>query len=198
MGIRGSVTVASTGSYCGYVTMCGLILSPSTLLCAKPSNLTEITVLDAVDKHMACRNATVVEHTTGAHFRYRGSDYGVGQIDRLRENYVFQRNRIRKFSAHHLYKLRENYKLQQQHLNKILENLNLESCRSVCARTDSIIFDPAEIGLDPPPLGMLPPPVIFPLFMDEDTESQISAYYTPDTLSQVSPDKWFCNQIFLT
>lgn len=119
----------------------------------------------------------------------RVRDYGVGQIDRLRENYVFQRNRIRKFSAHHLYKLRENYKLQQQHLNKILENLNLESCRSVCARTDSIIFDPAEIGLDPPPLGMLPPPATFPLFMDEDTESQISAYYTPDTLSQVSPDE---------
>lgn len=116
-------------------------------------------------------------------------DYGIGQIDRLRENYVFQRNRIRKFSAHHLYKLRENYKLQQQHLNKILENLNLESCRSVCARTDSIIFDPAEIGLEPPPLEILPPPAIFPLFMDEDTESQISAYYTPDTLSQVSPDE---------
>lgn len=120
----------------------------------------------------------------------RVRDYGVGQIDRLRENYVFQRNRIRKFSAHHLYKLRENYKLQQQHLNKILENLNLESCRSVCARTDSIIFDPAEIGLDPPPLGMLPPPLVFPLFVDEeDTDSQISAYYTPDTLSHVSPDE---------
>lgn len=119
----------------------------------------------------------------------RVRDYGIGQIDRLRENYVFQRNRIRKFSAHHLYKLRENYKLQQQHLNKILENLNLESCRSVCARTDSIIFDPAEIGLEPLPLELLPPPAIFPLFMDEDTESQISAYYTPDTLSQVSMDE---------
>lgn len=121
----------------------------------------------------------------------RVRDYGVSQIDRLRENYVFQRNRIRKFSAHHLYKLRENYKLQQQHLNKILENLNLESCRSVCARTDSIIFDAADLGLVPPHLDMLPPPpAILPLFVDEeDTESQVSAYYTPDTLSQVSPDE---------
>lgn len=118
----------------------------------------------------------------------RVRDYGVSQIDRLRENYVFQRNRIRKFSTTHLYKLRENYKLQQQHLNKILENLNLESCRSVCARTDSIIFDPAELGLmpPPPPLDILP----LPLFLDQlDTESQLSAYYTPDSLSEVSPDE---------
>lgn len=118
----------------------------------------------------------------------RVRDYGVSQIDRLRENYVFQRNRIRKFSTTHLYKLRENYKLQQQHLNKILENLNLESCRSVCARTDSIIFDPAELGLmpPPPPLDILP----LPLFLDQlDTESQLSAYYTPDNLSEVSPDE---------
>lgn len=120
----------------------------------------------------------------------RVRDYGVSQIDRLRENYVFQRNRIRKFSAHHLYKLRENYKLQQQHLNKILENLNLESCRSVCARTDSIIFDAVDIGLMPPHLEILPPPpAMLPLFMDEDAESQISAYYTPDTLSEMSPDE---------
>ncbi|CAN8006464.1 unnamed protein product [Ixodes hexagonus] len=118
----------------------------------------------------------------------RVRDYGVSQIDRLRENYVFQRSRIRKFSTTHLYKLRENYKLQQQHLNKILENLNLESCRSVCARTDSIIFDPAELGLmpPPPPLDILP----LPLFLDQlDTESQLSAYYTPDNLSEVSPDE---------
>lgn len=122
----------------------------------------------------------------------RVRDYGVSQIDRLRENYVFQRNRICKFSTHHLYKLRENYKLQQQHLNKILENLNLESCRSVCARTDSIMFDPADLGLmSPPALDMLPPPPpMFPLFLDQlDNESQLSAYYTPDNISQVSDDE---------
>ncbi|KAH7968252.1 hypothetical protein HPB52_007185 [Rhipicephalus sanguineus] len=83
--------------------------------------------------------------------------------DRLRENYVFQRNRIRKFSAHHLYKLRENYKLQQQHLNKIWRTSTSRAAGvSVPALTPSSL-DPAEIGLDPPPLGMLPPPVIFPL-----------------------------------
>ncbi|XP_075544596.1 uncharacterized protein LOC142578846 isoform X2 [Dermacentor variabilis] len=45
------------------------LLSPSNTLCAKPSNLTDVTVLDAVDKHMVCRKATVIEHTTQAHFR---------------------------------------------------------------------------------------------------------------------------------
>lgn len=75
----------------------------------------------------------------------RVRDYSVQQMNRVRENYVFQRNRIRKFSAHQLFKLRENYKVQQLHLNKILENLNLESCRTVCARTDSVMFT-SEIG----------------------------------------------------
>lgn len=78
----------------------------------------------------------------------RVRDYSVQQMSRVRENYVFQRNRIRKFSAHQLFKLRENYKIQQMHLNKILENLNLESCRTVCARTDSVMFT-SEITMDP-------------------------------------------------
>lgn len=50
----------------------------------------------------------------------------------VRENYVFQRNKIRKFSAHQVLRLREGYKYQQQTLNKVLENLPsfyFENCR---------------------------------------------------------------------
>lgn len=117
----------------------------------------------------------------------RVRDYSASQIIRLRENYIFQRNRIRKFSAHHLYKLRENYKLQQQHLNKILENLNIESCRNVCQRTDSVMFEP-EITLE----NVLVPKICLQTFAKEtcdsnDNSSQISAYFTPDeTGSEVS------------
>lgn len=53
----------------------------------------------------------------------------------VRENYVFQRNKIRKFSAHQVIRLREGYKYQQQTLNKVLENLPsfyFENCRARC------------------------------------------------------------------
>jgi hypothetical protein len=54
------------------------------------------------------------------------------QLNWVRENYVFQRNKIRKFSAHQVLRLREGYKYQQQTLNKVLENLPsfyFENCR---------------------------------------------------------------------
>lgn len=78
----------------------------------------------------------------------RVRDYTASQMNRVRENYIFQRNRIRKFSAHQLVRLRENYKLQQMHLNKILENLNIESCRTVAGqRSESVVFT-ASSGTD--------------------------------------------------
>lgn len=87
----------------------------------------------------------------------RVRDYSTQQMSRVRENYVVQRNRIRKFSAHQLFKLRENYKVQQLHLNKILENLNLESCRTVCARTDSVLFNSDIVCID----STFPPDIDF-------------------------------------
>lgn len=69
----------------------------------------------------------------------RVRDYSTGQLNWVRENYVFQRNKIRKFSAHQVLRLREGYKYQQQTLNKVLENLPsfyFENCRG---RTDEDI-----------------------------------------------------------
>ena len=59
-------------------------------------------------------------------------EYSTGQLNWVRENYVFQRNKIRKFSAHQVLRIREGYKYQQQTLNKVLENLPsfyFENCR---------------------------------------------------------------------
>lgn len=69
----------------------------------------------------------------------RVRDYSTGQLNWVRENYVFQRNKIRKFSAHQVLRIREGYKYQQQTLNKVLENLPsfyFENCRG---RTDENI-----------------------------------------------------------
>lgn len=66
----------------------------------------------------------------------RVREYSTSQLNWVRENYVFQRNKIRKFSAHQVLRLREGYKYQQQTLNKVLENLPsfyFENCRG---RTD--------------------------------------------------------------
>ena len=99
-------------------------------------------------------------------------DYSVSQMNRVRENYVFQRHRIRKFSAHQLLRLRETYKYQQKTLNKILENLPdlyLQNCRTgACQRTDSIIFDDALHGID-----------VYYKVDFLDTQSHSSDYYTP-------------------
>lgn len=66
------------------------------------------------------------------------------RLHTVQRNYVSQRARVRKFSAHQLIRLREKYKFQQKTLNKIMENLPafyIDACRSAaCARTDSIYF----------------------------------------------------------
>lgn len=66
------------------------------------------------------------------------------RLHTVQRNYVSQRQRVRKFSAHQLIRLREKYKFQQKTLNKIMENLPafyIDACRSAaCARTDSIYF----------------------------------------------------------
>ncbi|KAJ4429323.1 leucine-rich repeat and immunoglobulin-like domain-containing nogo receptor-interacting protein 3 [Periplaneta americana] len=113
-------------------------------------------------------------------------DYSTSQLNWVRENYVFQRNRIRKFSAHQVLRFRESYKYQQQTLNKLLENLPslyLENCRSgSCGRTDSIVFDPADISnMD---IYMKTKINHITNNPDDDTQSHMSLYYTPTELSE--------------
>ena len=80
-------------------------------------------------------------------------DYTVDRLQTVQRNYVSQRSKVRKFSAHQLIRLREKYKFQQKTLNKIMENLPafyLDSCRSAaCARTDSVYFqDVGEVDVN--------------------------------------------------
>lgn len=110
-------------------------------------------------------------------------DYSTTQLNWVRENYIFQRNKIRKFSAHKVVQLRETYKYQQQTLNKVLENLPsfyFENCRAgTCGRADSIVFDPADaesldmyIKTKIEKLANLDCP-------SDLTQSKLSLYYTP-------------------
>lgn len=106
----------------------------------------------------------------------------------MRENYVFQRNKIRKFSAHKVVQLRETYKYQQQTLNKVLENLPslyFENCRAgTCGKAESIVFDPNDIeGIDmyiKTKIEKLTNLDRTDLDDDDDlTQSKLSLYYTP-------------------
>lgn len=116
-------------------------------------------------------------------------DYSTSQLNWVRENYVFQRNKIRKFSAHQVLRLRESYKYQQQTLAKVLENLpNLyfDNCRSgSCGKSDSMVFDPSKDDID----GM---DTYFKAKIDDlaagpSLEDVNSEYYTPTELSSTSP-----------
>lgn len=100
-------------------------------------------------------------------------------MNKVGENYVFQRQRIRKFSAHQLFKLRETYKYQQKTLNKILENipdLYLQNCRTGgnCNRADSIIFDDEIHGID----AYYRLDFLNPIISNEGSED---FYYTPSS-----------------
>lgn len=120
----------------------------------------------------------------------RVRDYSTSQLNWVRENYVFQRNKIRKFSAHQVLRLRESYKYQQQTLNKVLENLpNLyfDNCRSgSCGKSDSMVFDPSKDDLN----GMdtyFKAKTIDDLAAGPSQEDVNSEYYTPTELSSASP-----------
>ena len=118
----------------------------------------------------------------------RVRDYSTGQLNWVRENYVFQRNKIRKFSTHQVLRIRESCKYQQQTLNKVLENLpNLyfDNCRNgSCGKSDSAMFDPRDI--DPIDLEAYFKVKIKNLATDGSLEDVNSEYYTPTELS-ISP-----------
>lgn len=61
-------------------------------------------------------------------------EYSSGQLDRCHENYIFQRQRLRKFSAQNYLRVRETKMYTQKTLNRVLDNmpalyLDLSSCK---------------------------------------------------------------------
>ena len=60
-------------------------------------------------------------------------DYSNSQLAKSHENYIFQRQRLRKFSAQNYLKIRETGKYTQKTLNRVLENMpavgDLTNCR---------------------------------------------------------------------
>lgn len=112
-------------------------------------------------------------------------DYSTNQLNWVRENYIFQRNKIRKFSAHKVLQLRETYKYQQQTLNKVLENLPslyFENCRAgTCGRAESLVFDPNDVeSIDVYLKTKIEKLANLEEVTNTDvTQSRLSLYYTP-------------------
>lgn len=125
-------------------------------------------------------------------------DYSTTQLGWVRENYVFQRNRMHKFSSHQVLRFRESYKYQQQALNKLLENLpslNIDNCRgSSCGRSESSVFVDGKGDADFQVIDTYAKAKVEemtqPSVLDEAVDEQ-SVYYTPSELSDspMSPVK---------
>ena len=75
-------------------------------------------------------------------------DYSTNQLQRLHENYIFQRQRLRKFNAQNYLKMRETRQYTRRTLQKVMENLpalylDLTTCRQRSMdRQPSIEWDP--------------------------------------------------------
>ena len=95
---------------------------------------------------------------------HRIRDYSAGQLERVHENYIFQRQKLRKFSAQNYLKMRETSKYTRRTVNKVMETLpslylDLTACRQGLAgsgRQGSLEWKEDEFveGLPVP----LPPP----------------------------------------
>ena len=79
-------------------------------------------------------------------------DYSTNQLHRVHENYIFQRQRLRKYNAQNYLKMRETRQYTRRTLQKVMENLpalymDLTTCRQGLGdRQPSIIWDP---NIDP-------------------------------------------------
>ena len=75
-------------------------------------------------------------------------DYSTSQLQRVHENYYFQRQRLRKFNAQNYLKMRETRQYTRRTLQKVMENLpalylDLTTCRQgMGERTGSIEWNP--------------------------------------------------------
>lgn len=120
----------------------------------------------------------------------------------VRENYVFQRNKIRKFSAHKVLQLRETYKYQQQTLNRVLENLPslyFDNCRAgTCGRAESLIIDHHDVeSVDCYIKAKIEKLAEISLSPTDITQSRLSLYYTPSELSIVEKNPELLGEIYI-
>lgn len=118
------------------------------------------------------------------------ASYSAHRLCKVRENYVFKRNQVCKFSNHQLLRLRETYKWQAQTLNKILENLprglNFDTCRGMgaCGRTDSIYLD--DFGEEFGPLHADVQSELFHMTSGHQHQNMLGFKSTGDKLEHVS------------
>lgn len=96
-------------------------------------------------------------------------EYSNGQLTRCHENYIFQRQRLRKFSAQNYLKIRETGKYTQKTLNRVIESMptlyvDLTSCRQGAPE-----WDTEDLENRVPQLEML----------DMGGEESQSLYFTP-------------------
>lgn len=114
-------------------------------------------------------------------------EYSASQLNWVKENYVFQRNRIRKFSSHQILRFRESYKYQQATLGKLMEtlpSLYLDNCRNgSCGKTESGVFE-VDINQYMKAHGMFPG-MSSGEGCTDDNLSRLSIYYTPSEQSDL-------------
>ena len=108
-------------------------------------------------------------------------DYSSTQLEQIREKYNNQILRIKDYGSGKFDRLHEKYKLKQQHMIKLLETMNLDSCKSVfdseCVRTESMILHSDILSGD-----VTDVPIHIPL----DSESVSESEYVTATNSKAS------------
>ena len=82
-------------------------------------------------------------------------DYSTSQLQRVHENYYFQRQRLRKFNAQNYLKMRETRQYTRRTLQKVMENLpalylDLTTCRQGMGERQSSLewnpnVDPSQV-----------------------------------------------------
>eukprot|EP00095_Tigriopus_kingsejongensis_P009810 maker-scaffold239_size242058-snap-gene-0.16 protein:Tk09810 transcript:maker-scaffold239_size242058-snap-gene-0.16-mRNA-1 annotation:"leucine-rich repeat and immunoglobulin-like domain-containing nogo receptor-interacting protein 2" len=104
------------------------------------------TALDSIEAYKVHQLDKLKENYTQQMQRIR--DYSGGQLDKVHENYIFQRQRLRKFSAQNYLKMRATGKYTQKTLNRVMDNipplyLDLSTCRQgMGPRAESINLPP--------------------------------------------------------
>ncbi|XP_045205723.2 immunoglobulin domain and leucine-rich repeat-containing protein 2-like [Mercenaria mercenaria] len=120
-------------------------------------------------------------------------DYSSSQLLQLREKYNSQVDKMKDYGNDKLEKIHEKYKLKQQHVIKLIEMMNLDSCRTVfeseCVRTESMIL---HSGMFPPDVPLHSPSGSFSTSDSEyvtATSSESSKYSSKENINQGESEK---------